>query len=224
MNKDQRAFLIGCVIGDGHLRVRGSSATMSITHCAKQKEYLEWKVEKLSDILENRRTSVIRKINNSGYEGYSWEKGHKYLRILHKWMYKSGVKTLNPQILHYLNPEAIAIWYMDDGSLSFKKRDGEIHAREITLNTYLSKEENQIIIDYFFNYWGITFKIVKSKNSYRLRCGGREGWKLIKLIKPYIIPCMEYKIDMKYKAGNKIAKEFEEYTKLNVTASNTQNG
>lgn len=38
---------------------------------------------------------------------------------------------------------------MDDGCLFAKKRNGKIHAWELYLNTYLTDEKNQIIIDYF---------------------------------------------------------------------------
>lgn len=211
MNKSERAFILGCVIGDGHLRKRDGNVSLSITHCAKQREYLEWKVLKLSSALNNGRVANIREVDNNGYVGFSWEKGHKYLRILYKWFYKNKTKSISRYLLNFLTEEAIAVWYMDDGSLSYKKRDGEIHAREFTLNTYLSLEENQIIVDYFKEAWSIEFKIVKSKNHYRLRCGGREGWKLIKLIKPYIVPCMLYKIDMQYKPDTKVNKDFNDY-------------
>ena len=47
------------------------------------------------------------------------------------------------------------------------------------LNTGLNKEENQIIIDYFKDVWNISFSQVKNHNCYRLRCGKKEGEKLI---------------------------------------------
>ena len=49
-------------------------------------------------------------------------------------------------MLNRLNALGIAIWYMDDGGLSQKKRNGVVHANELMLNTGLSKENNQIII------------------------------------------------------------------------------
>lgn len=211
MDKKRRALVIGCVIGDGHIKIKDTSGTLCLCHGAKQEDYLRWKVEKLSRFFDNNKNANIRKINNNGYVGYVWEKGHKYFRILHKWIYKNKKKTISRRILNFLDAEAIAIWYMDDGSLSYKKRKDKIHAREFTLNTYLTLEENQIIIDYFSEVWGIKFKAVKSKNHYRLRCGGREGWKLIKLIKPFIIPSMQYKIDMKYIKNTKIANEFFDF-------------
>ena len=76
---------------------------------------------------------------------------------------------------------------MDDGSMSIKKIDGKPRGAEITLNTYLTTEENQVIIDFFQSQ----FNINKSKGKYRLRMGKKEAMKFF----PMIIPSMRYKID-----------------------------
>ena len=95
-----------------------------------------------------------------------------------------------------LTPQGIAIWYMDDGGLSAKKRDGKIHAYELFLNTHETKETNQIIINYFLEVHDIKFTQVKNKGLYRLRCGTKQARKFIALIEDYVIPSMRYKIDM----------------------------
>jgi len=207
MKKVEKSFLIGCVIGDGCLykNIKSKSVSFKLTHSIKQKDYFLWKVDKLRTILNSQTKSKIQfrdcyhKNTGKIYKQINWGKGHRYFRILRKWMYINNKKTITKFILNKLTPEAIAIWYMDDGSLTYKKEKGIIHAREFTLNTYISKEENQIIVDYFINKWNIKMAIYKSKNHYRLRFGGKEGWKFIKLIDPYIHKSMLYKIDMKYK-------------------------
>lgn len=105
-----------------------------------------------------------------------------------------GIKILTKSFLDYLTPQGIALWYMDDGSMSYKKRDGTVRAMEITLNTYTSIEQNQTIIDYFREKWNLIWNINKSKNSFRMRMGTREGRKLFQIIRPYVIPSMAYKI------------------------------
>lgn len=61
--------------------------------------------------------------------------------------------------------------------MSIKKIDGRPRGAEITLNTYLTAEENQVIIDFFQNQFGITWKLNKSKGKYRLRMGKKEAMK-----------------------------------------------
>jgi hypothetical protein len=91
---------------------------------------------------------------------------------------------------------------MDDGSKSFKRRNGRIHAVEVTLNTYLSKEENEVIIGYFKDMWGVNWGLNKSKGRFRLRMGTQEAQKFFDLIRPYIIESMMYKVDLQFDHGS----------------------
>lgn len=107
-------------------------------------------------------------------------------------------KMFSNELLECLTPEGIAWWYMDDGSMSFKRRNERIHSIIVTLNTYETLEKNQRIVDYFKNKWNIQWNITKGHKDgiYRLSMGLKEGRKFFELIKPYIIPSMMYKIDL----------------------------
>lgn len=201
MNKENKGILIGMIIGDGYLKQRKDKRynytqnSIEIKHCLKQKEYLKYKSELLLSIFGGKKPNVIE-FNNNGYAGCKLTKTNKYFRILYKLLYPNKKKVITRKALDYLKPQGIAIWYMDDGCLNPKKRNGKIHAYELTLNTYLSYEDNQIIVDYFKEVWNVKFTIVKSKGKTRLRCGTIEARKFIEIVKPYIIPCMEYKINI----------------------------
>lgn len=206
MNKENRGILIGLVLGDGHLKKfqksgqQGSKkpfyAMLDIRHCAAQKEFIEYKSNLLHSILGGKKPKVSFIINN-GFPAYNIRKTNTYFRILHSWIYFNKKKTFSRKILNMLTIKGISIWYMDDGNLSAKKRNGKIHAYELFMNTYEDKTTNQTIIDYFKEVYGINFAQVKNKGSYRLRCGTREARKFIELVRPYIIPSMNYKIEMK---------------------------
>lgn len=196
MNKENRGILVGMVLGDGYLRkVSRNTSCIIIKHSYEQYEYLDYKAELLSKVFKCKKPA-IRIIDNNGYKGAILFKGHRYLDILRKWIYIGGKKTYSRKILNYLTPQGIALWYMDDGSLIAKKRDGKIHAFEMYLSTYTTKEENQVIIDYFKEVWDVNFTQTKNKGKYRLRCGTKEFRKFREIIEPYIIPSMRYKIDM----------------------------
>lgn len=200
MNKMDRGILIGMVLGDGCLSVfrdkryaNSFHQSLSLKHGANQKEYIEYKRDLIHSIFGGKKPKV-REINNNGYLGYTVSKSNSYFRVLHKQMYPNRKKTISRKVLDKLTPHGIAIWYMDDGSLYPKKRNGKIHAYELILSTYISIEENEIIIDYFKENYDINFKIAKSKGSFRLRLGTREARKFIKIVEPYIIDSMKYKI------------------------------
>jgi hypothetical protein len=198
-----RSAIIGMVAGDAYIwKQKGcSSVSLRIRHAEKQREYLKFK----RDILQNlfKKWEVpIQSFNNSGYPGVKIEtRDHPRFRIIRKWFYSSGKKWFSRQILNYLTPLGIAIWYMDDGSLSLKKREGKVHGREIHLNTYCSLEEVRIIQAYFKEVWDVSWTIVPNKGLFRLRMGSNEARKLFNIIEPYIVPMMKYKTDLGYKSG-----------------------
>ena len=199
MTKEQKSILIAISIGDGYLAKDNNSKSVSLIlkHSIKQKEYLIWKVNLVRSICGGKKNKIVE-FNNSGFPGIRWGKANNYFRVIRKWIYSNNRKIITRNILDKLNPIGIAIWYMDDGGLALKKRNGKIHAREIMLNTGLNKEQNQVIVDYFNEVWKIRFGIVKNNLVTRLRCGTVEAKKFIEIVKPYIITSMQYKIDMKY--------------------------
>lgn len=196
---DKKSILIGLVLGNGYIYQGKTIKKSGLKHCGivvkhgkNQKEYCQFKATLLEKCVNT--PVIVSEFNNNGFIGYKFTKGHKYFRILRKWIYKNNVKTFSRQLLNKLTPASIALWYMDDGGLSAKKRNGEIYTYEIFLNTGKLKDDNQIIIDYFKDKWGIQFHQVKNNNVYRLRVNIREGGKFLKLIFPYIPECMKYKI------------------------------
>lgn len=204
MNKRDKGILIGMVLGDGYLRCRKDNrcknyvqSSIIMKHCIKQKEYLEFKADLLHSIFGGKKPNVIE-CDNSGYPGCRTSKTNKYFKVLYELLYSNGKKTITREVLNYLNPLGLAIWYMDDGCLSAKKRNGKIHSYDLILNTYISYEDNQIIVDYLKEVWDVQFTIVKDKGKTRIRCGTREARKFIEIVKPYIVPCMQYKINISY--------------------------
>lgn len=195
ITKESRNLALSMIIGDGYLNRKGF---ISIRHGKNQKEYLEWK-----DKLLNKHgitTTGVYKINNNGYEGYELRTHiHRFLKLYRRVLYKHGKNIANRKLLNKLTPLGIAIWYMDDGSLSNQKRNGKVHRSLLTISTCISKEENQIIIDYFKQTWGIKFGQRKMKNSYALVCSTKEARKFIELVRPYVeqVECMRYKLNVK---------------------------
>ena len=187
-NKEKRAILLGMAIGDGNIYSNKKGAGLIIRHCNAQIEYLLYKKEILESIY-NTPINIIKVQNGNQIAKCDT----KRFRIYRKWLYPNNVKTIS-NVLHFLDIHSVALWYMDDGSLTAKKKDGKIHGYELTLNTYVSKEENQLLINWFKKTYNIQFTQTKGKGKYRLRMGTKEAKKFCSLIKPYIIPSMFYKL------------------------------
>ena len=195
-NRESRNAILSVILGDGHLDKIGAGRLL---HCSKQLDYLEWKVKFL------RRNGVrcgnpVYK-NNSGFDSYTvYINTTKWGKLLRQVLYRDGYKNIyNRKILNRLTAEHIAIWYMDDGGLSQKKQNGKVHANDLMLNTHATRENNQILIDYFKEVWGVQFTQVKNRGHYRLRCGTKEARKFLEIVREYVsqIPSMAHKLNIK---------------------------
>lgn len=197
-NKESRNLIIGMLLGDGTI---SNNYVFKLSHGENQKEYLEWKIKLLNEygIKNNGLKQYIQKIgyNIGSTVYYSQLSIIPFIKVLRRVIYKPKKEYFNRKILNRLNALGIAIWYMDDGHINIRKTGDKVHGFYIKIATCLSKEQNQIIIDYFKDVWNISFyQFKEGKETYSLCCGTQEGVKFIEIIKPYIESCpsMLYKI------------------------------
>lgn len=196
---EQRGILAGMLLGDSSRRQQN----FFIQDTSKQEKYIFFKKELLEQIT-GKPVNIRKWQTQQGYNRIRIEpKLIPLTRVLIKKLYQAGSKTITRQFLNLLTPQGIAIWFMDDGSKSFKKRQGKVCSVTLYLNTYISKEENESIVAYFQQVWGFKWGLSKDKTNYRLRMGTREGKRFITFISPYIHESMLYKVQ----------------TSLNVTAT-----
>lgn len=187
----KRSILLGLAIGDGHISHNKNGACLVIRHGLMQEDYVNHKISLLQQIYPNRTFNKYYVQNGVQIAVSDTET----LRVFRKWLYPYGKKQIS-NILHFLDLQAIALWYMDDGSLTAKKHKGKVHSYELTLNTYVCKAENQKFIDFFKSKYDINFTQTKARDFYRLRMGKLEAKRFFSLIEPYIIDSMQYKITM----------------------------
>lgn len=198
MDKKKKSLLIGLILGDGYLNPR-SGVALEIMHGSKQKFYLEYKNKLLAKLLNCKECSFYYRKST---DCYKISKGHRYFRILRKWIYKNGEKRFSKQILNYLTPEAIALWFMDDGTHGkdyYPNDKTKIRSHKFVLYTFTNEEDTNNIIDFFKEKYDIKFypiwrKMKDGSVKAYLQCRTREGRKFSNLIRPHIIPGMEYKI------------------------------
>lgn len=200
ITKESRNLLIALLLGDGTI---SNNNVFKLSHCKEQRDYLEWKIEQLKEA----------GLRNNGLKEYISVKGYNigkkvyytqlniipFIKVLRRVFYKPYKKLGNRKLLNRLDAKGIAIWYMDDGHINYRKTNGKVHGFYIKIATCIPKEELQIIIDYFKEVWDIEFYMFhegKKENSYSLCCGTKEGIKFINIVKPYVeqVPSMIHKI------------------------------
>ena len=196
-NPEQVSVMIGTLLGDASI---GRFGQLSFTHSTKQRAYLNHKASILGantgdDKIQtgfgagNRRVRAIAPVNGQT----------KYLRRI---LYKE--KKSISEIVSYIDEIALAFWYMDDGCLH--KNGG------MMLSSYgFTFEEHQILVRHFKDKWNISPTILTKRITYNgemreynyLAFGTADSIAISRLIAPYIIPEMEYKLPEEFRGGVK---------------------
>lgn len=192
LTRIQKEFLFGTLLGDGSIDPQGY---FQVTHCAKQKLYLEWKCQILGNFVE---TPIKLIQGTTGFRSkkfyyYFRTYSHPIFRNLRDLFYPKGKKEISLKILSELTPLSLAVWYMDDGGVSFRQAIGKRRVKLATCG--YTKKEHYILKDWFKNKYEINVSIVKQGKYFVTSFSQEETEKFIKLIKEHVtIPCMEYKI------------------------------
>lgn len=207
--------MIGLLLGNGYIDYKGRIA---ITHCEKQKEYIEYKAKLLHSVTggkdihvcQGNKISIYKKndkiISEKKLTFYSFKKQSKDFIQFRELLYINNRKTITKEVLNLMNPVTIALWWMDDGCLTVKYTypNGKRVkcGYNLRLCTYLSKEENELIQQYFIEKYNMKWNVVKADSAkddtqWMLRCGVHEGRKFLDIIRNIIltkVPSMSYKV------------------------------
>ena len=210
MNIATRGRLIGMVFGDAYINVRKRmkgkysyiSSEMTIVHSPKQSEYCEHKASLVRHDLHH-NFSVIHSDNvgpQKKYKQVRFSVSHPYFKQLKRWCYPHGVKTFTKQTLNMLTPEGIALWYMDDGHARINiNSQGKVSSVATELSTMCSKEETELIKQWFFNNFNVLFNIrfdgrCREGKQFFLQANTEASREFVRIIDPFVIPSMRYKI------------------------------
>ena len=201
ITKESRNLLIALLLGDGTIC---NNNVFKLSHAQQQKDYLEWKIKQLNDAgIRNNGLKIYVKTcgYNTGVNVYYTQLNIiPFIKVLRRIFYKPKKVLGNRKLLNRLDARGVAIWYMDDGHINIRKdKDGRPMGFYIKIATCLTKNELQIIIDYFKEVWDVNFYMFhegKKEDSFSLCCGTKEGLKFINIIKKYVlqVPSMVHKI------------------------------
>jgi hypothetical protein len=102
--------------------------------------------------------------------------------------YAAGAKRAPLDLMEQLTGFGLAVWFMDDGAIDRK---------QLRINTQcFSEEENRMLIGFLQAKFGITARLNKDKNRYRLRICEASVARFKVLVGPHVIPSMLYKLPL----------------------------
>lgn len=194
LSSEQRDIIVGLLLGDGHLETlnQGRTYRLRIEHSFNQKEYVDWLFGKFSAFTLSGPHTKRQMVKGKEYSKcYFTTIGTGKLRYYGKLFYPHGKKQV-PEIIDKLATSlSIAIWFMDDGSLKSK------HHKARILNTQgFSDTEVQRLREMLLQKFSIATLIRRQKEGTQIYIPSEEVEKFISLIRPFIIPAMEYKIKL----------------------------
>lgn len=212
MSKSRKPFeikgaLIGTLLGDSTVTNRGEFSCEQIT-----KSLIDYKDNILSEISgvktyrHSRDRGPTQIIDNKVYgrkKSYVVQTNqHPYFTKLRKQMYFDTGKQVSVDTLQYLTKEGIALWFMDDGYLDYKKSNATRNLR-ICTDSY---DELSIknIQRFFLECYDIESKIYMHNAGYgretkpRVSFNAHNSQKLICKIYQYFVPELLYKINLHY--------------------------
>lgn len=192
LTDQQRHWLVGLMLGDGHLETQNQGRTyrLKIEHSAGQKDYVDWLYQQFKDWVTTPPQLKRQTINTTLYLKYYFNTvSHAAFRFYARQFYQRGKKVVPKQIQHWLTPAALAVWYMDDGSLKSSQHRARI------LNTQgFTKREVSRLTESLRKQFGLKTQLRKQPEGYQILIGGESYDELCKLLQPYIILSMRYKL------------------------------
>lgn len=199
LNQIQRSILVGMLLGDGHLEMQHGARTyrLKVEHSIRQKEYVEWLYEQFKNLIRGPLHAKVKKLNGKEFSSLSFTTySLGSFRFYAQQFYVGRTKVIPKLISKLLDPLVLAVWFMDDGSF---KSD---HHRTYIIHTVgYSKKDLELIKTVLEKKFGIEVGLHKQYERWRLYVYSRSADTFSKLISPYVIP------SMKYKLGNIMPKE-----------------
>ena len=169
--------IIACLLGDGTLSKSGKNYRLRIEHNFKHREYVEWKYNLLKRIC----ISKIQYVNSHSSFRFGTV-GHPYITFLRQIWYQSTKQVVKGFML---SPLMIAVWFMDDGT---KHRD----TIDISVHNF-SKKSIDLLRKQLLSF-GIGTTVNSDSKGTRLYILKKSYNNFKKLVSPYILRCMAYKL------------------------------
>ncbi len=179
LNRQQKEFLVGTLLGDGCLLKTTRGYCLRIHQGIKQKDYVEWKYNVMKDLVNTppklcQRGYYFRTVSNLIFD--------EYRQIF----YEETKKKVPENIRNLLTPLGLAVWIMDDGS-----RDKGC----IRISTHNFDYSHHLKLQKILKAkFGIKSNIQRAKDKFWLWVKSESTPNLLKLIQPYFIPSMLYKL------------------------------
>ena len=184
LTRFQESVVIGTLLGDGSIRIvpGRKDAFLEINHSLSQREYVDWKYKTLSGVSRSGPKEYKGNGSRIAYR-FTTRQLPEMTKLMHLW-YKKRRKIVASELV--LNPITLAVWFMDDGSMC---RESDVY-----LNTQQFELRDQWLLVRKLKRMNLDARLNKDKEYLRIRFLKSSIPLLKRIVDPYIIPSMRYKL------------------------------
>ena len=193
-NKDVLSIIYGSLLGDAHAekRLSGLGTRISFFQEGSHKAYMLYLHKLISELgYCNEKLPIIKEKLDKGkvrkvMRFHTWT--YTSFNEIHEKWYVDGKKRVPSDIDKYLTPLALSIWIGDDGAKVSK-------GIKLCTNSF-SYSECMNLVDVLYKNFNLKVSVQSAgaKDQYLLYIWKESKKDLYKIVSPYIIPEMKYKI------------------------------
>lgn len=199
----ERSALLGSLLGDGMLCRKGHRASFRAGHCIAQLPYLQYKQSLLDGLHFHIRKACLPRQSWEGriVQSTPFSVGetspHTGIAQIADLTYPRGQKTITAAWLSEVDELGLALWYLDDGTLAHRR------GMSARFSTH-SRSLNEVILlkEWLRSRFGLNAVMDEVRpQQYCLRLNKESTYRLAELIRPFVIPEMQYKLPPEYRGG-----------------------
>lgn len=195
----QQQVLRGIIISDGSVKkVRNLPARICFSQCSANKEFFDWCCSFLQEYISKISVKPARcsmfgqqRLNRSTSYIFRTHRHPMFNQYYFMFYDTNGHKRISSNVFNvqYFTPIMLAVWFMGDGHSTSEPR--------VFLSTECFTYREHVLMRKKFNQvFALQPNIHKTSQSkkYRLGFNHEDSKKFIEIVKPYIVPSMQYKI------------------------------
>ena len=187
LTSEQLEIIYGSLLGDLCISKTRNKARLSFNQGGKHEEYFDHLCSLFPGLLGriNKTPRYDNRTKKYYNKFYVRSLAHNVYLEIYNEVYINNVKTITKEWLSKITPKGIAYWFMDDGS-----------KRGLFATNCFSEEECKMLQDMFLTKFNIKTRLYCPPNLNQCTlCIKQESLvDFENLIRPYIIPSMEYKL------------------------------
>ncbi len=198
LGDQQWQVVLGSLLGDGNLspnRCDRNGVRFRLGHGARQAPYLDWKVDLLGNVPVSRRVGL----RGAVFADFT---PLPELGELQRAVYLvPGRKTITEEYLKALTPLALAIWLMDDGSVTVRSKGLQERTRGGSARVQfcieaMTEGSRDRLVSYLRDTHGldVAWRRAGAAQKAVLTFTTESSRRFLDLVAPYVHPSMDYKL------------------------------